>query len=460
MVSLTKLDEDSDYTTRKAAIARQQKLAEALSQMGAQEQAVSTAGGITAPMSPMGALARGLTSFGGSYLAGKASADEAALKKVELSEAKDYYANRNEKPAPYRLPGEGGAAPMDLNIVDPVTGRAAMTTAPRSMQEQRDYAAEARFSDNPMIRSMADSLEARATPKFANLGARGAMDTNPDSPTYRQVIGAPPEENEAPKVTGGLQWNGKTWEEIPGYTKQQEAIARARRPDVIGSGPFGGKSLPAQFMNTIITGNPSSPEYAFAYNSLSNPRVTVDPDTMQPITIPGMDMSRFSKPIGPVVTGSTGLTPVVGSAIGETKDIKDARVTLKVFDNQLKTLEQDLKKPTLAEKSLYATTGVSRGGMASALGSYNAMVTISRDPVLINTGVLQPAELKYMNGFLNNPGTIKGMLSGDKSTIEAFNKLRGIVSSRLKGKQEVYGTGPATPGAGAGGAKPDPLGIR
>lgn len=50
-----------------------------------------------------------------------------------------------------------------------------------------------------------------------------------------------------------------------------------------------------------------------------------------------------------------------------------------------------------------------------------------------------------MNGFLNNPGTIKGMLSGDKSTIEAFNKLRNIVSSRLKAKQEVYGTGPAKP---------------
>jgi len=75
-VSLTKPNEDDgDYTTRSAAIARQQKLAEALSQMGNQEQAVYTAGGITAPMSPMGALARGLTSFGGSYLAGKAAGD-------------------------------------------------------------------------------------------------------------------------------------------------------------------------------------------------------------------------------------------------------------------------------------------------------------------------------------------------------------------------------------------------
>ena len=83
-VNLTKPGaDDDDYTTRSAAIARQRKLADMLSQMGEQEQAVSTAGGITAPMSGMGALARGLTSFGGAYLSGKASADEAAATKAE-----------------------------------------------------------------------------------------------------------------------------------------------------------------------------------------------------------------------------------------------------------------------------------------------------------------------------------------------------------------------------------------
>jgi hypothetical protein len=82
-MALFSLTKDDDYASRKAAIARQEKLAEMLSQMGAQEQAVSTAGGITAPVSPMAALARGLTSFGGSYLSGKAAADEAALEKGE-----------------------------------------------------------------------------------------------------------------------------------------------------------------------------------------------------------------------------------------------------------------------------------------------------------------------------------------------------------------------------------------
>lgn len=81
-VNLFKQDATGDYSTRKAALARQQKLADALTQMGAQEQAVYSAGGITAPVSPMGALARGLTSFGGGYLDRIAAEDEAALKKA------------------------------------------------------------------------------------------------------------------------------------------------------------------------------------------------------------------------------------------------------------------------------------------------------------------------------------------------------------------------------------------
>jgi len=85
-MALFSLTKDDDYASRKAAIARQEKLAEMLSQMGAQEQAVYTAGGITAPVSPMSALARGLSSSGGAYMSGKAAADEAALKKAGSEE--------------------------------------------------------------------------------------------------------------------------------------------------------------------------------------------------------------------------------------------------------------------------------------------------------------------------------------------------------------------------------------
>lgn len=111
-VSLFKSDDaPGDYSSRKASLARQQKLAEALSQMGAQEQTVYSAGGITAPVSPMGALARGLTSFGGAYLSGKAAADEAALKKAgneELAKAISGFGK------PYKIVDE--AAP---DVVEP-----------------------------------------------------------------------------------------------------------------------------------------------------------------------------------------------------------------------------------------------------------------------------------------------------------------------------------------------------
>jgi len=85
-----------DYTSRSAELARQQKLAQMLMEMSQQEMPVSTAGGITAPVSPYGALAKALTSFGGSYLSGKSAADEADLKKSdqEMAQAalKNFYA--------------------------------------------------------------------------------------------------------------------------------------------------------------------------------------------------------------------------------------------------------------------------------------------------------------------------------------------------------------------------------
>ena len=65
------------YASQLASVARQQKLAEMLSQMGTQEIPVSSAGGISAPISPLAVLAKGLQSGAGGYLGAKA--DQNAL---------------------------------------------------------------------------------------------------------------------------------------------------------------------------------------------------------------------------------------------------------------------------------------------------------------------------------------------------------------------------------------------
>jgi len=192
-ISLTKPDDTApgDYTTRSAAIARQQKLAEALSQMGQQEQAVSTAGGITAPMSPMGALARGLTSFGGSYLSGKAAADEAALKKAQKTEAatalESLYklpdttglvpstvpAGTTPTPLTIGMPTLPGQKPSDvsttMNIDLPNAPRVQTGTIPggaRPYAEQQQMLNQWFMGDNAILSAAAPVLAAQLKPEY------------------------------------------------------------------------------------------------------------------------------------------------------------------------------------------------------------------------------------------------------------------------------------------------------
>lgn len=200
-ISLTEPDKDGDYSSRKSGIARQEKLAEMLSQMGAQEQAVSTAGGITAPMSGMGALARGLTSFGGSYLSAKAERDAAALDKASRAEA------AAAGKALYTMPGTKGqlrisdedpgttAAPMEMNMptlpgqepsgekvqytlnMPNIPGRE-MGGGARPYEDQQRMLDKLDMSDNPYVAKMA--TVARGRIEAENLYKRGRTDTAAD----------------------------------------------------------------------------------------------------------------------------------------------------------------------------------------------------------------------------------------------------------------------------------------
>ena len=69
------------------------------------------------------------------------------------------------------------------------------------------------------------------------------------------------------------------------------------------------------------------------------------------------------------------------------------------------------------------------------------MVSILRNKEILNTGVLQTGELKWLNTFLTDPATIKGMLSGDESTLEGFRSFRALIESKAqlgKGKNKTY----------------------
>jgi hypothetical protein len=130
---------EGDYGSRSAELARQQKLAQMLTEMSQQEMPVSTAGGITAPVSPYGALAKALTSFGGSYLSGKSAADEAALKKSDQEMAQKALENIYVMPAGSRQPNVGMVDTKGIEGAVPsfaVTGRTNIEDTATTPQQQ------------------------------------------------------------------------------------------------------------------------------------------------------------------------------------------------------------------------------------------------------------------------------------------------------------------------------------
>ena len=229
-VSLFKSDDaPGDYSSRKASLARQQKLADMLSQMGAQEQAVSTAGGIIAPMSPMGALARGLTSFGGSYLSGKAAADEAAANKAARAEAIEARKTFNQEPdlvmpgGSARLtptPGGNGAIPASPELPkyilqddeamaagpqrsdatlrpfdimpkeqDVTFGDIISKVGNRSKEDQSRLLDEYEMSDNPYLQNLSQRLRAESKGEMFEGSKYGNFRMNADG-TVEEIVPA------------------------------------------------------------------------------------------------------------------------------------------------------------------------------------------------------------------------------------------------------------------------------
>jgi hypothetical protein len=255
-VSLTKPDKDGDYSSRKAAIARQEKLAEMLSQMGAQEQAVSTAGGITAPVSPMSALARGLTSFGGAYMSGKAAADEAALEKLSLEEAlkaRKELGNFPGTKGQFRVSDEDPgttATPMEMDMPTipgqepsgekvkytldmPNMPKTEIGGGARPYEDQIRLLDEYDLSSNPAMRQMAASARGRIEaerernkPVYRPRTEYGGDLVNPNT---QEVIQSFPS-NEKPRVPGHITLGDKV------YTKNPDGTVGA----YLGPAPTGG----------------------------------------------------------------------------------------------------------------------------------------------------------------------------------------------------------------------------
>jgi hypothetical protein len=136
----------------------------------------------------MGALARGLTSFGGAYMSGKAAADEAALKKeereaaregmksfYELPEKRGFVTSEVEGTKPYQatfqaptLPGMPAPDSVTAELqmpVGPQTEVGMIPGGPRSRAEQVRMANEFALGDNAILAKIAPALLEQTKPE-------------------------------------------------------------------------------------------------------------------------------------------------------------------------------------------------------------------------------------------------------------------------------------------------------
>lgn len=384
---------------------------------------------------------------------------------MESQPVKDFYQMRGQMAEPIlqeeyqRIEAEKNA-PMPKNpTVDdlqPVIPTAQYTKNPSDALGVASTAVgQAALQNRPFLGAqLAEALKPvtkkfSATPFIANNGLTYTIDEDTGRATQlRDAAGAPitgtpkqPSTSSERKLYDDLHPTPESKTNEPfnvWYKKKENSKNTDSNPD---GTPFSGKGIMAQYYNILIKGDINSKQYALAYNALLKPHVSFDPETGQTVTIPGMDLSQFAKPNAPVVPNAFGMTPVITDDPTQTKTAIQARSTLKDFDKLFEQLQKLIAIPTNEEKLKFATTGLKTPAISKSITAYNAMVSILRNKEILNTGVLQTGELKWLNTFLTDPATIKGMLSGDESTLDGFRSFRTLIESKAqldKSKHRTY----------------------
>lgn len=229
-------------------------------------------------------------------------------------------------------------------------------------------------------------------------------------------------------------------------------------------GQPGARTLTERDRNILNNGDPSSAEYASVYADVGSSRVVLDPTTGTMTTIrpdmspyraptyraPGVGAASPSpsdKPVGtPTVTATQNTDP---------RAIKIARAQIGTMAKTMPELVANVKKMVgglSAKDKAAAIAGVNTPAMGGARAAFNLMLSALRDPAILNTGVLQPAELGWINTFMTDPGTIKGIIQGDETMFAQLDQIQSFLDAKGKGlnvsmPEGVGGQG----GASAGG---------
>jgi hypothetical protein len=334
-----------------------------------------------------------------------------------------------------------------------------------------------------------------------------------DRPTYDALVKKELAGPQGPGLTE-RQRNALAAGLVEGTPEYQQYILG--RDDNEGGGPFEGTGLDNQSMNILLTGDPMSAEYAAAYAHLAMPRVTLDPQTNQLVTVspnlgwasqPGQPRSGQSPqggaplPFMPGITGNrpgptvqnaqpfgqsggTSAAPTAPLASDGTQTMQTPGATITsrpgsgisaADRTKLRTVKaeavsirdaltrfRDVVKSSdwLADLSA-AGGGMTEGGRRLNSAWTNAAI-MTKAEALFNLGVLNGPDLSVIQGTLPNPSTMSGLFTTEGAAAAAVDEVLRLIDSKVAAYESQFGGGaqteqPNAAGGTSGGTRVDQL---
>ena len=217
------------------------------------------------------------------------------------------------------------------------------------------------------------------------------------------------------------------------------------------AGPLTGTGMDQQMMNILLTGDPSTQQYAAAYAHMSRPRTTVD-DQGRPITIQPMDMTMFGKPTfgrggqptGPAPLpegtvqqdlpggGTVTVMPSVaekGPSQKEQADLREMRVEADKVRAAAQDYLNEWKKASPAERARSLT-----GANTPLNTAYNNFALLTKGDVLFKLGVLNGPDLGIIRRAIADPSTLISMQAKDSDVESSVAKIMNVLDTGVKAK--------------------------
>jgi hypothetical protein len=228
------------------------------------------------------------------------------------------------------------------------------------------------------------------------------------------------------------------------------------------AGPFAGNNPDVQAFNHLVSTGKMTVEQAA--NVLGGKSVT-NPADGSVIFVPATQLAGVGAPAAAPGPTAPGTAPSPNAAPGT------VQLTPPKKDPALKKLETEIRAVESSIDNFQKIITDAGGGSWRAfvndptsaqaqtvLGAYNAMKTALRSEAFVNTGVLQPAEMKMLDDMLLSPSSVRGYLATPEGYAAMLDQIRTFVKNKMDAAGVSYGQAPKAASPAPSSAAPPKVG--